>query len=241
MAVDVRGVVAGEHTRAAGVIGVRVGVDDGAHRPAQPRSKCVDNGARGDRIRGGIDDDRAVGALDEHDVTGGVTDRDIDAVRDLDHLAAELRRLRPQLLAPGYSCAAPVPATSASIDAVIAAIAAIAAIPAVLALPDVIQLSLFVRSGRTKRDCLRQPGLAMCVLNVIVPERVKSRMSNRKIKVTSEERALRARRPRRHEGGLRLKRLKAAVNVGLAALDQGEFVELDDAALKELVVSRLEL
>jgi antitoxin ParD1/3/4 len=44
--------------------------------------------------------------------------------------------------------------------------------------------------------------------------------------------ALRALQQRRKEDGLRLKALRAHVNAGVAALDRGDFVDVEDSALE---------
>ena len=88
--VDVRRVIASEHTGAAGVVRMRVRVDDGSHRSAQARTEGLENRARSRRISGCVNDDRPALALHEHDVTSRVSDGDVYATSDLDHLTAAM-------------------------------------------------------------------------------------------------------------------------------------------------------
>jgi hypothetical protein len=95
MAVDLRMIISGKHTRAAGMVRVGVGVDDRAHRQGEEIPECGPDGARGSGVGGGIHDDRPPVALDHDHVAGRVTNGHVDAVRHPDDLLAELVRLRP--------------------------------------------------------------------------------------------------------------------------------------------------
>src|SRR5262249_2271205 len=103
-------VVAGKDARARGVVGVRVGIDDRAHRRAEEIPQRRPDGARVDRVAGRIDDDRPAVALDQDHVACRVTDGHVHAVGHPDHVLAELVRLRAQLLAPGIILSSGSPA-----------------------------------------------------------------------------------------------------------------------------------
>src|SRR6185369_12087189 len=58
MADDLRMIRAGKDARTAGVIRVRMGVDDPNHRRSEMVSERGSNGTGGYRVGGGVDDDR---------------------------------------------------------------------------------------------------------------------------------------------------------------------------------------
>jgi hypothetical protein len=90
MAKDLRMIRSGKDTRAAGVVGVGVGVDDRLHRRAEAIAERGPDGARGHRVGGRVHDDRPGVALDQDHVAGRITHGHVHTVGDPDHFLTEL-------------------------------------------------------------------------------------------------------------------------------------------------------
>lgn len=92
---------AGERGSAADVIGVKVRVNDGAHRRPRDLVELRPDLSRVRDVRERVDDDRPAIALDQDGVSKRVANGDMNAVNDLDDLLPELVAVRAQLLAAG--------------------------------------------------------------------------------------------------------------------------------------------